>query len=463
MFWTIVGKEIRTNVVSSRFIILSFLCIGLFIITAFSLFQEMRLSYEEYDSNVTSHKEVVTNEPSLVSLAAVSGVKVDRRPEPLSFIAKGIEAARSRIYRVTSYDVTPIGGSDLERNPITSLSGPLDFLYLFQVVLSLLAFLLVCDALSGEKESGTLKLLISHNVPRHTILLGKFFGNYITLLIPLLISVLAIGVIMSFYSFHSFSADGWKRIAMILLLAAIYLAVVLEAGLLVSSVTKSPPLSFLVSIVVWVVLVIAIPRLAFHLGATVAPPPSVAALQNRMRAITNEADVKAFTEIRKYMEKNGQPPSKQWLEELSSRVMAENNAKKAKLQQEFQNRLTRTFRVSSILSRLSPSTSYAFAMQGMAGTGFNDDLRFGRALAKFKDRFAQYMEMRIKGMSSDVEAKLPQLGRKLDLTGIPTFNYQRASFADAVGNIGLDLLMLLLFIVFFFLAAYLSFLRYDAR
>ena len=463
MLWAIAGKEIRTNVVSSRFIILSFLCIGLFVVTAFTVFQEMRLGYEEYNNNVAGHKEAMMSEPSLVTLAAVSGVKVDRRPEPLSFIAKGIEVARSRIYRVTSYDVTPVGGSDLERNPIISLSGPLDFLYLFQAVLSLLAFLLVCDALSGEKQAGTLKLLIAHNVPRHTILLGKFLGNYITLLIPLLISVLLIGVIISFYSFHSFSPDDWRRIAMIFALSAIYLAVVLEVGLLISSVTKRPPLSFLVSIVAWVVLVIAIPRLAFHLGATVAPPPSVAALQNQMRAITNEADMKAFWEIRQYIEENNQPPPKQWLEELSRRVMAENNAKKAKLQQEFDRRLTRTFRISRILSRLSPSSSYAFAMQEMAGTGFNDDLRFKRALAAFKERFAQYMEMRMKGMGSDVEANLPQVGKKLDLTGIPTFNYRRASFAEAMRNIGLDLSMPLIFGVFFFLAAHLFFLRYDAR
>lgn len=463
MVWTIARKEIQLNVISSRFIILSLLCIGLFVVTAFTLFQEMELNYEEFHSNVASHKEAMLNEPSLVSLAGISGVKIDRRPEPLGFFAKGIEAVQSRIYRVTSYGVTPIGGSDLERNPILSISGALDFLYLFQVVLSLLAFLLICDAVSGEKESGTLKLLISHNVPRHTILLGKFVGSYITLLIPLLLSVLAVGVVMLFYSFHSFGGDDWKRIGMMLVLSGNYLAVILAAGLLISSLTKKSSLSFLTSVVAWVILIIAIPKLASHIGATLAPPPSVGVFQNQMRAITNEADVKAFTEMRKYMEGNEIPPSKEWFAELGRRVMAENNAKKAKLQQQFDNRLARTFRISSTLSRLSPSSSYAFAVQDMAGTGFNDDRRFRRSVAAFKEEFSRYMEMRMKAMSADAQANMPQLGKRLDLTGMPMFGYRRSGFAEAVGHITLDVLILLVFGVIFFLAAYLFFVRYDAR
>ncbi|RLG09489.1 MAG: hypothetical protein DRN68_01455 [Thaumarchaeota archaeon] len=462
MLWAIVHKEIQSNVISSRFLILSSLCVGLFVITAFTIFQEMELNYREYRSNLIGHREAMAREPSLISLAAISGVKVDRRPEPLGFFARGIEAARSRIYRVTSYDVTPIGGSDLERNPFVSISGPLDFLYLFQVVVSLLALLLASDAISGEKESGTLKLLISHNVPRHTILLGKFFGNYFTLLIPLSISAIAVGAVMSFYSFP-FGGDEWKRMAVMLVLSAIYLAAMLEMGLLISSVTKKPSISFLASIVAWVVSVIAIPKIAFHLGAAIAPPPSVAALQNRMRAITNEADVKALTEIRKYIEERGQPPPKEWLEELSRKVMEENNAKKAKLQQEFDNRLARTFRVSSMLARLSPSSSYTFAMQEMARTGFNDDIRFRRAVSEFKEKFAEYMEMRMKGISSNIEDNMPQLGKKLDLTGMPTFSYRESRFGDAVGHITLDVLVLLTFNVIFFLAAYMAFLRYDVR
>ena len=238
---------------------------------------------------------------------------------------------------------------------------------------------------------------------------------------------------------------------------------ILEVGLLVSSLTKTPSLSFLASVVAWVILIIAIPKLAFHIGATIAPPPSVAVFQNQTRAITNEADVKAFTELRKYMEGNGQPPPKAWFEELSRRVMAENNAKKAKLQQQFDNRLARTFKISGILSRLSPSSSYAFAVQEMTGTGFNDDMRFRGTIAVFKEAFARYIEMRMKGMSPDIEANMPQLGKKLDLTGMPTFSYLRSGFAEAVGNITLDVLILLVFNVILLLAAHLFFLRYDAR
>jgi ABC-type transport system involved in multi-copper enzyme maturation permease subunit len=48
----------------------------------------------------------------------------------------------------------------------------------------------VFDAICGEKERGTLKVLLSNSVPRDLVLLGKWIGGYISLAIPFLIALL---------------------------------------------------------------------------------------------------------------------------------------------------------------------------------------------------------------------------------------------------------------------------------
>ena len=45
-----------------------------------------------------------------------------------------------------------------------------------QVILGLLALLLTFDALSGERESGNLRLLLGNGLPRRTLLAGKLLG-----------------------------------------------------------------------------------------------------------------------------------------------------------------------------------------------------------------------------------------------------------------------------------------------
>ncbi|MEE8583230.1 MAG: ABC transporter permease subunit [Acidobacteriota bacterium] len=59
-----------------------------------------------------------------------------------------------------------------------------------QIVLSLFAILFAYNAVSGEKEQGTLRLSFSNAVPRDSYILGKAAGSFLALAIPLLILIL---------------------------------------------------------------------------------------------------------------------------------------------------------------------------------------------------------------------------------------------------------------------------------
>ena len=51
----------------------------------------------------------------------------------------------------------------------------------------------------GEKESGLLRLVLSNAAPRHQVLLSKWFGGYVTLIMPFLLAVLVVLFFMLSY------------------------------------------------------------------------------------------------------------------------------------------------------------------------------------------------------------------------------------------------------------------------
>ena len=61
-------------------------------------------------------------------------------------------------------------------NPLFNILTSIDIVLIFQGILSLLALLFAYDALAGEYEHGTLRLVLTHPVGRGAILFAKYIG-----------------------------------------------------------------------------------------------------------------------------------------------------------------------------------------------------------------------------------------------------------------------------------------------
>jgi len=77
-----------------------------------------------------------------------------------------------------------------EVGPTANSKNVLDpFFELFAVLCPLIGIFAAMDAVVGEKEKGTLELILSKPLPRRSLLLGKFWA-YVLLIVPLLIAEL---------------------------------------------------------------------------------------------------------------------------------------------------------------------------------------------------------------------------------------------------------------------------------
>jgi len=150
----------------------------------------------------------------------------------------------------------------------------LDWVFIVGGILSFAALVLTYDGISGERETGTLRLCLSNPLPRSTLLWGKFVGATITLMIPLIIGICMSLLIVSVSGVIPLAGGHFKQIGVILLLSILYISVFVALGLFVSSLTQTSPVSLVLLLLAWVFLVVIIPKSGGLLASELIKLPS---------------------------------------------------------------------------------------------------------------------------------------------------------------------------------------------
>lgn len=121
-------------------------------------------------------------------------------------------------------------------------------------LLPLLGLLLSFDALVGERESGTLALLLSYRVRAWQIVLGKLFGHSVILALALLIGYGGAGVLLA-VSHGAAPTEVWaylRLLASSLLLGMVFLGL----GYLLSASVRERATAVAGALGIWFVLVV---------------------------------------------------------------------------------------------------------------------------------------------------------------------------------------------------------------
>jgi ABC-type transport system involved in multi-copper enzyme maturation permease subunit len=145
----IVKKEILENLATYRFYVLTGLMFTLMLISIIVSYGDYHLRVENY--NVLRPTAQETN-------------KIILPPEPLSIFAKGLDANVGGLYQLGPLGVE-VQPNQQSINRLSSLFSIPDKLFVIKVVLALIAVLFTFDAVCGEKEQGTLKLMLAGRDP----------------------------------------------------------------------------------------------------------------------------------------------------------------------------------------------------------------------------------------------------------------------------------------------------------
>lgn len=474
MLLHIIRKELLDQLLSLRFAIACGVCLLVFLLSSIVLTRDYREAMSTFNMNKVMHRNELLQRTQVSSL--FEGVTVDRPLNIMNTLVRGLSKELMESVRVQPGNRLDFP-EGWEQNPVLPLFPAVDFVFIVGIIMSLLALAFSYDAVSGEAESGVLKLLMSYSAPRDLVLLGKWIGGYLALIAPFVVSfVLALIVILLFPEVQP-DIDSWLAILALFALALLYLAAIYSLGLFVSCRTRLASTSITVLLLVWVVLILAVPNMApYAVGQFVSIPSrdeidrekqvKERELSDRYQRIVEEEKERLGTDDiwqDEGFKKRQQDMSEEFKDEIQ------------KIEDSFLKQMNRQTRLSGIVARISPLTSFNLAAFDLAAAGIAQEEEYVEALKAFSGTWQEYSEEKQKAWREFLERQRSEDGSVsinsgdmerfniLDLSDAPRFDFSSMPIGDRLSVVYGDLLLLALWNVVFFMLAYLSFLRYPVE
>lgn len=476
MLLHIIRKELLDQLLSLRFAIACVVCLVVFLLSSIVLTRDFREAMSTYNMNKVVHRNEVLQIERIWDLW--QGLNVDRPLNAMNILVRGIVPELTESVRVQ-------GGGRLdfaeayEQNPVVPLFPTVDFVFIVGIIMSLLALAFSYDAVSGESESGVLKLLMSYSVPRDVVLVGKWIGGYLALIAPFVLSFLVSLVVMALFPEVEPSLDNTLALISLLSLALLYLSAVYSLGLFVSCRTETASTSITVLLLVWVLFILTVPNMAPYLTGQLLPVPSRESVDREKSGIQQEGWRRMEQMRREEQERTGE--ANPWNnEEFRAKVeefRKELDEKVQKIEDSYMARMQAQTHWAEIVARLSPLTSLNLAAFDLAAAGIEQERRFVEALKNYSKTWDEYSSQKREALDRYMEEKRRQSSdgsisfnsaemeqfNNPDLTDYPRFKFAYMAFRERLGQVYVDVLLLLLWNIVFFMSAYLSFLRYDIR
>ena len=261
MLTTLIRRELLDNLMTFRFAAAIFIMLLLVVANTVVLIKDHEQRLASHNTAVKEHQRQL--EEKKTYSAGTEKLFVDRSPNPLSIFNVGFdkqlgnEARVSHTYVPSLWDAG-MHGSD---NPFMDMFASMDIVFIFEVILSLLALIFAYDTLAGEYERGTLRLVLTSHVRRGHILLAKYISAMLCLLAPLLISLLLSVILLTTTPFISLNTDDFLRIGGIIFTTVVYLSVFYLIGMLISAMTRRTGTALMLAMFVWGFFVLVYPNM----------------------------------------------------------------------------------------------------------------------------------------------------------------------------------------------------------
>ncbi|MYA98172.1 ABC transporter permease subunit [Candidatus Poribacteria bacterium] len=468
--WHIAKRELYDNLNSLRFALTTVLLLALMLTNAVVHLQKHPKRIQKYRTSVTKSLDgLKARGDSLYDIAQQGPGLLYKKPSPLRFCADGGEAFLSDV--VGGAFLWSISGSSGRLKGFWRLDYPVatpnlinirpdvtkvDWAFIIGYILSLIALLFTFDSISGEREHGTLRLMLANPIPRYTVLIGKFLGALISIIIPLSLAVLMNLLVISTSSDVHLGADAWGRLGIIFLIAVLYLCLFLALGLLVSARVQRRAVSLVILLLAWVIFVVFMPSTLAAIVSGFSSPMSTDELWKRSTQLYEAR----FARYDTHLPKESEPAKRMQFE--GEHVIQEAQEQERLRHEQLAQKITQA-QFARTLTRISPVAIVQHLLESFAGTGFNRHLQFTENTQRYARQFREFV---VDTDRADPES-LHFIGvregmskKPVSLDAVPKFE-DTLSLSRDFNAAAVDLLLLTLFVLVLLSGAYLAFVRVE--
>jgi ABC-type transport system involved in multi-copper enzyme maturation permease subunit len=475
MIRTLIAKEIRGNLLSFRFLASFVILFVVVTVTAAVLAGDYTRSLDDYSLRQAEVEKYLRTYAHFNRIQNV--LRATEPPIPFQTLIRGLTA--------------DVNMENFDNDPLPVMFPLTDLVFIVTILMSLVALILSYDAISGEKEDGTLKLVLSNGLARSKIVLAKFAGGVLTIAGPFLVSLAAGMLIILLHPRVDWTGADWGALGLIAVGAILYVAVFYLIGILISSAHRSSASSIMTSLFVWVLLVLVVPNLSPYAASFLSPTPSRIKVDREVQRLTDvdrddlgrklmaryraevqkeypvlgerltETEVKRRVaedpEYRKAYEADRAAVERAWKE--ANEIQG---AKARALEEDLSRKEAAQTGLARAISMISPLADFDYLATDLSSTGVRNLDHFGRLQAVWDRAFGDY---RTKKMA-ELKAKEPtadEWNTAVDMTDAPRFRYVEEDLGGRIRAVLPPFGVLAGCVILLFAGAYAAFIRYDVR
>jgi ABC-type transport system involved in multi-copper enzyme maturation permease subunit len=443
------------------------------------------VSVKNYAQRVSDYQQEVQTyqQQSEGQISAHFNAEGIHPPSPLSIFSQGL--GNSMPYKVVTTRGESYKIEYVQPDYKQDLMGKIDFAYIVVMVLSILALVFTFNAISGDKENGIFRAILSNPVLRRQILLSKLIGNYIVFSIPFLISIfVALLIVYASGIVPIFSAQLFPSVLAMIGISMLFLFALFNLGLWMSAFTRSSTLSINVLLLIWIVISLVIPKVSPIISEVIYPVESSNVFEAKRKAIkenfTREMEAeesKVGDEIdKKYhaLDQINNWEAKQ--EEFDEQVTPIREkygqlivSEIGKITTDYNLRRDKQNRISKTISNLSIINSANKLLAEFSATGVAEAENFIKQAKQFHETVEQsiYNNYNIKTYRTTRTTNnsyIKKEGFDPSKVQTPTMdNYKHVSLSETFQQNWSDIMLLGFYCLLFFVAAFVCFIRFDVR
>ncbi len=376
----------------------------------------------------------------------------------------------------------------VDSSPMRELFPAMDFGAIVAVIFSLLGVVIGFDGVNGEKEQGTLRIVLANRVKRAEVIVAKWASGWLVLGLSIAISVAAGMLVVAIRAAVQWDPSDGLAMAAIAATVWLYSGFYFTLALAASAVVARSSVSVLIGLLAWVLSVLVVPNLSPYLAAQVVRVPSVAALERDIQFITSEErDELGRLEMVKLHEKYrslidfeslgpreaerrsaANPAFKQLYAQFRSEadgiwasVNRQQQAKRTRLIEAWQSKATGQFELSRTISYLSPLPPLVYAVTELSSTGFGSLAEYRRQAGLYGSTLSEYLNARYQESARRNPAY--DVNDFLDVSTRPRFVFRPPDFPSRLRAAFVPSVALVLWNLAGIASAMILFQRFDPR
>ena len=264
MVLTLIRRELLDNLMTFRFAAACLITLLLVVANTAVLIQDYEQRLASYNAAVKTHAQDLEKSKTYSTMFVI----VDRAPNPLSIFNVGLDKRLGNLIGIYHGFVPTLWDAQMHGtdNPFITFFSSVDIVFIFEVILSLLGLIFAYDAIAGERERGTLRLVLAQPIRRAHLLLAKYISAMTCLFVPVLLSLLFVLLLLT--GSVPLSASDFLRIFGVIFASFAYLSLFYLIGLLISVTARRTGTALMLSMFIWGFLILVYPNL---IRATVNP------------------------------------------------------------------------------------------------------------------------------------------------------------------------------------------------